>query len=411
METISKQIYKSIGNPDSITQFSTTSSNFDGTGEEYIDNLTDRKRAIRSQAFAEGLKLTKEDRKDIRELKLLILKERIRLAQENLDFYSSDEYKDLREITKYPLKYYSTVYNIQGCNSKFKVNKCSNSECPQPDETFKTTFLCHTRFCDEPRDIEFKRGRAFLRMFSRFTKKNLSQEKLRGLFRHAQTLDKGKERIDFYKKHLRYQRGYHFEIGSNRLTRAELQKVVSKYVRYMRHKLGYNIYYVKVFDISKKNFKDTGKLWFHFHLFLLPERMKPKLFIEQSHNTIKKVNNNAIFHNEGWRDTLPILSYFSKRVAGQYGHSKNSADDGGEPDYYYLPSIVNMQNYLDIYYRAKVLTYSTPKGYLTENVPSSFPSVCPFCTSSLIFAHYEPIPPKTIKKPPDNQTELQTIPL
>jgi len=249
----------------------------------------------------------------------------------------------LFKASKYGI-YQNTVKNLLMCSKYIKYSTCPDCSLP-----FKTVYKCHNRYCSNFYDINYKMATAFHRL------------------------------NDIKLKTHRY---YHITIGSNELTKKELEKEIQKFIRKLRKK-GYKAYYIKVFDIGKRNHDTTGKYFNHYHIAFLPEIIEVRKFIFDCRQAIKK--SKAVFNNIGWRSRNSIFWYFARRVAGQYGHKKAG--------YYYLDEILGLEKYLETFHRAKVLTYSLPKGLVYNTVLSSPVLECPYCKVPLVFRGYLPITP------------------
>lgn len=248
------------------------------------------------------------------------------------------------ESYQYPLQFRTAVRHLVECG---KLNIIM--ECPSCHHKHPFPMLCHNRYCTQEVDLFFKQRRAYSRLMN--IKINSS-------------------------------RLYHFTIGSNDLSKKQLEKAISKVVHKFRKK-GYKLSYIKAFDIGNTNIRKTGKLYLHFHIALLPEKIDIPQFISMIRIYLKKINPFLNFSNIGWRSKENVFSYFAKRDAGIYGHNKTG--------YYYLKDIYPTQAYLEQYNRRKFLSYSFPFGLIYNNVPSPSPMLCPKCENPLTFAYYEPI--------------------
>lgn len=231
--------------------------------------------------------------------------------------------------------------------------------CPKCQTKEKTLHHCNLRYCKKPSCIKFRRSQAFGKL-----KQFIST----------------------------YPRGYHLSIGSNLLNKKQLERGVTKYFQQMRRK-GYSMQFIKVFDIGKRKYKQTGRLWFHFHIVLFLARGEKRIdyrkFIADSRNSL---NKPALFNNIGWRNTKGLINYFSQKIAGEYGHKNNR---------YYLPDLMSVETFSDIYHNARVFSCSKSLRRLIYITVNSSPIIlCPKCETPMIFDEYEVITRKVHTKPP-----------
>lgn len=259
------------------------------------------------------------------------------------DYKSSNELISLRDnlISSYDPKHSKTIGNIALCGTRNIL-----LVCPDCNTIKLPIWYCNNRFC---------------KMWECATKRQKTyQEQLTTLQKHTK-------------------RVYHFTIGSNELTKKELQNSIIKLFRALRHnnKIRWlndlRFANIKAFDISKKNYQKTGKLWLHFHIAIIQEKIIPAMFIPTIKKLLKKISPLAVFNNIGYRSSKNVFSYFAKRCAGIYGHRK--------PGYYYLSDLITPQKYLDTYKLSKFMTFSLPKRLVNtiRRVPHN--NTCPNCSS------------------------------
>lgn len=259
----------------------------------------------------------------------------------------------MREQLKFAPQYSTSVKNYVKCGLKYAV-----CECEHCGTEVRTIHRCHLRYCSKENDVIYRIGRA-------------------------------KERLDCIG--IKARRLYHFVIGSNDLNKKELELVIGKFFKKLRK--SHQAAYIKVFDISKKHLAATGKMWLHYHIALLPEKIDVRGFISLCQCILNQADHRAVFQNIGWRTKDTVYSYFAKRMAGMYGHKKEG--------YYFLDDFLSMQHFFDIFYRSRSLTKSIPEGLACTIAPVSDPKVCPDCGSRMLFAYYELISEVEVLKPPD----------
>jgi hypothetical protein len=204
---------------------------------------------------------------------------------------------------------------------------------------------------------------------------------------------------------------YHFTVGSNRMTKKELQQAYAKYIKRMRNPTkkelkngitAYQMNYIKVFDIARGSYAKTGSYYNHFHTALVGENINISKFTARSQYVLNSINSDLNYWGIGWRYKKAIYKYFAKRIAGIYGH------DG---DYYYLQDVMDLKTYFDVYHNAKFLTWSSPEGYLYNFAPSPKASLCPTHQIPLIRAGFEDMTKEEVEDcmiqfPPDPPTTV-----
>jgi hypothetical protein len=281
--------------------------------------------------------------------------DRFNSTQLDLNLFSSSNLNDLifKELFNYPYDYHTTVRNIIKCGRKYRVDKCSVPDC---EFCKKTIFTCQNRYCPCERCSNVR-------------------------------LNKARRRLNNWAWPKWTRRFYHFTIGSDKLSKKELDNVVTKFIRNMRHgdkrlnhkRRSYKLNYIKVFDIGQ-----SGK-YFHYHIAILPEFSSAYIprFMDDSTSVLNRISDNVIFNNIGFRRRVSILDYFAKRSAGILGH-KN-------PGYYYYSDVMPLNSYLDTFYLSKNLTYSLPNGLVYNNVPSFTTFLCEIHNIPLQFYCFETI--------------------
>ena len=292
------------------------------------------------------------------------------------DFNSSDVGKRMQNsLISYSDKEREIILNMMLCCRRWKISECSEGGCNHDGSTYKkrTIFRCHDRYCNCGFCVMTRYAKALDRLFS--------------LGIHCKRL-------------------YHFTMGSNRMSKKELQSAYAKYVKRMRKPtktelrngvIPYKMNYIKVFDIGRGSYEETGKYYNHFHTALVGEGINVSKFTARSLYVLKKINSNLNFWGIGWRYKKAIYKYFAKRVAGIYGHDGN---------YYYMQDVMDLREYFNVYHNAKFLTWSSPEGYLHNYAPSPEPCLCPTHQIRLIPCGFEEMTKEEIKDcmiqfPPD----------
>ena len=158
-----------------------------------------------------------------------------------------------------------------------------------------------------------------------------------------------------------------------------LDKQTNKIIQKMRKQLNLKFRGVKVFDLS-----DNGS-FNHYHLAILPERnmlngRSLNIDLVKIRKLIKKVKVNCIVKIFGFKSKDNLFSYFSKRIAGYYGHKGSS---------FFLSTIMSYAEYREVFSNVRSVTLlSLPKGVCSSiaqsllSVFSSDNTLCPYCKSN-----------------------------
>ncbi len=264
---------------------------------------------------------------------------------------------------RFPVEVRKSVLNLLLCDKRDVMFRCVNRDCEHEEWGRE---YCHDRFCKVPNCIAYRIKNA--------------ERKL--------------EKFD-----IRSEKLYHFTIGSNCMDKGELELCIRKWVKKMRgcsyrdknYKFR-NLAFVKVFDISNKYYDSTGKLFYHFHFAAFGDRIKDvREFILLARTRLKMVASNAVFNNIGWRRKVKLFNYFSKRIAGVFGHVATG--------YYYLPELMSMEEYFEDWHNSKWLTWSF--GSVLVNIISACSRTheCPMCGDSM--RKYNHVLHDSVFKPPD----------
>ncbi len=139
-------------------------------------------------------------------------------------------------------------------------------------------------------------------------------------------------------------------LGSNRLPYEIIQKSINQWAKTMRKKYGYRLCFIKVQDISNPN-----NHFFHFHLYLLTEKMitikLTPLFIARATKVLKQINPEMVYSQGGFTPLENCKGYMAKRIAGIFGEIRK----GG---HFFFEDFMNFETYLKTFHNKKSLSYS-----------------------------------------------------
>jgi hypothetical protein len=185
---------------------------------------------------------------------------------------------------------------------------------------------------------------------------------------------------------------YHFEIGFEHISDLDdktvkvLRRAVDLWMKEMK-RLGTPVRALRVFDMLKK----SSGYYLHFHFASLPVGDVRK-FGQNCHlareNMISKGQTPFIVRIEGYRPKKAIFDYFSKRMAGTFGHEcKGTAQT--------FSDMMSLEQYFEVFFRSKHLYSSLGWKALPDSnlvrIVLSCPKICPHCshnTFSLISNDY-----------------------
>lgn len=314
-------------------------------------------------------------------------------SQKILDLWIEDtpDIRAIKSTFNLDEKHHKAARNILMCGCKETV-----SSCPEhPEVQDKTRYKCHSRYCKQYEDLKYKAARAKERIGMKFGIQPAPHKRFDDTPKRTAEIKALKQHR---KKELKKKRLYHLAVGSNRgITKQELEldlnKVFSKY-----RKEGRKMYYIKVFDIGRKNATCVDNLFLHYHIALYGETIKRShvaAFMAGFKKKLHDVNPDLVYRNAGWRPLLSIMHYFGRRIAGIYGHKGS---------YYYLNDILTLPQFFEMFYNRRVFSSFLPKGLGSKGVPKSLPKLCYICKMPLEFTCYELIDHETnknVRKPPD----------
>ncbi len=273
---------------------------------------------------------------------------------------------DLALNPEIPLtKQEKAIKNLKDCGGKWTSLACN---CDNPT-LVKFQNFCEIRFHNSPDCVESRLRKAHIKLLPIF--QLMKKRKIKSL--------------------------YMLELGSNRVDYDTLQTDINKWIRKMRSKYGYKMCYIKTQDIS-----NPLQPYFHFHLYLLPEKALAKSgeFIKRARQELNKINPKIMYSQGGWTKLEGCKTYMAKRIAGIFGDLKK---DG----HFFFEDIMDFDTYLESFHNRKSLSYSKnlPKIWnitrkarllLAKELAEIHQERCLNCENPLLFAgtdYYSPKPP------------------
>ena len=271
--------------------------------------------------------------------------------------------------------------------------------CPECSHIHITPFKCTNKYCKIPACVNYRY--------------KLSSEIVNDLFTdvctsYKSTKSKSKKSASYITPKLK--KVYEITIGSNIRTKKQLEKVIQRYICILRTKSeykkikikhNYKLNYLKTFDISKRNFEKTNKLWLHFHILFIPEGIKTREFILTSRSVLKEIDPDVVFSNVGLRSKEKKFDYIAKRIAGIFGHRKEG--------YYYLPDLMSEIDYFSTYHNSRFVTWSFPYPLTSQRRNRTHPILCPKCETAVVFIGYINEKIRNGDDPPKNQQIMELI--
>lgn len=193
----------------------------------------------------------------------------------------------------------------------------------------------------------------------------------------------------------------HFEIGFphvEEITKEEVKKLRQSANFWMKEmeKLGSPIKALRILDILKKG----QGYYLHFHFASLPVGDVRK-FGQNCHLAREKVmgelQTSFIVRIEGYKPRKSLYDYFSKRMAGMFGHKKKGTA-------HTFSTMMSLEQYFEVFFKSKHLWNSLgwkakPDSNLVTTVLNK-PKACPHCshnTFTLVSNRYLGVD----DKPPD----------
>ena len=253
-----------------------------------------------------------------------------------------------------------TIINILLCSRRYNLKQCREGSCFK-----KVIYSCHSIYCTCNKCKQVRVSRAEDRLYALKVKSK---------------------------------RMYHFTIGSDELSKKELQKYITKYMRIMRYPskksgaLAYKLNYIKVFDIGRGSYRKTKRYYLHFHIAIIGEKLPIKAFLARSKAVLKNIHPRLNLWGIGWRPTSSLLHYFACRMAGVLGEKKSG--------YYYYPNVMGLEEYFQTYYNRRVLTWSSPQGFLITTAPTHRIDCCLAHNEPYMSIGYEDIEVDNVPDPP-----------
>jgi len=234
---------------------------------------------------------------------------------------------------------------LDSCHTQFTRFSCSNPEC---DHEKIIPNSCMIRYC--PKCYRVRYTRALSRMF----KYDIKSERL-----------------------------LHVVIGTSRgvlLSRYErrcIEEWLGKFTERCRKELGYNFVGLRICDLNSLD--SSTSYYYHYHYALLPE--KRSYDTRKMIKILKEVSGGRMrsLRVIGYRYKKAMYKYFAKRIAGDFGHGKNSV---------FLPSMIDLNTYIRFFYGSRFLSEigKIPRGLSCSIVPMSDFLTCSMCDSIMIFA-------------------------
>ena len=174
----------------------------------------------------------------------------------------------------------------------------------------------------------------------------------------------------------------------------QLQKIYGKF------------YFISVTDLNKT--KD-GKIRLHYHIATLPLKDFRKFTSALSYicNKIEGVAPSF----SGYKKKSSVISYFSKRASGNFGHNRKGEKKFGFSDF------MNLEEYYNVFYGTKTfnsnLSFRVRKHSELILMLNNVPKICPNChIPTKKNTHCEPVvekPPNLLPEAPKLVIEYQKI--
>lgn len=167
----------------------------------------------------------------------------------------------------------------------------------------------------------------------------------------------------------------HTDLISHDDRKRKLESVVNKTLRQIRKEKGLKMQGFRIYDLA-----DDGN-YGHFHFGLLPERgfmngRSLNIDVDLIRKYLKKYSDGKINFIKiiGFRKKSSLFGYFSKRLAGRYGHGKKS---------FFLEDVMEYVDYREYFHNKRKLVWVGSKldtVGVSCNIAQSKPN-CPYCGS------------------------------
>ncbi len=209
---------------------------------------------------------------------------------------------------------------------------------------------------------------------------------------------------------------YHQVIGRKNISLSELnsdqrditRKAFLEVLKLTQKAYG-RLYYAGAMDI---NLKQNNNVRLHAHIGFLPLKDFKKFnsCLDLACRKVSKKYGFPISWSGGkYQKTRAVLSYLSKRIAGDFGH--NRTKDGEKEEKFGYSDFISVEDYCSIFYKKRNmfsnLRHRTRKGAgFIEMIDNSLPKTCPNCAkptkNNICFLTLEEI--GSIQPPPPPET-------
>lgn len=292
-------------------------------------------------------KICEEIRKDINDNDACQLK---------LNMWTDKEQLLIRIVWSFPEKYRKTYFNYLTCGLFERPLFCS-----EHDEQDTTPVYCFNRYCSNPACVHERKARLISKLQSRYYNGD------------------GSCRVHSFTE---------FSIGSNLLTKKELEFVVNKYFVRMRKpqkrkdkgNKKYKMEYNKVFDVARN---EAGQLFNHFNIIIVNEGyIRYDDFINASRKILNDIDKRVVFSFDKTKSAEDLngkIKYFAMRDAGVLGgHSK-----GNKEAYYSYEDLMTPLEYFELYHNSKFISVSKKSCLIYIKRHSANQKLCPLCLEPL----------------------------
>lgn len=218
--------------------------------------------------------------------------------------------------------------------------------------------------------------------------------------------------------HIHSKKLYHFVLGFSAIdindldkkTRLRYHRTFKRVLKKLEEQYG-EFYYLSVRDLNKTK---KGKVRLHYHIATLPLKDFRK-FTSLLSAICKKIEGIAPSY-KGYQKKSSVLSYFSKRASGEFGHNRKDERKFGFVD------IMNLEQYYNVFFRTKTFnsnfSFRTRKRSEFIRMLNNIPKHCPKCEIEtknnihfVVLEEVEHRPPDIIiKSEPLGEIEIIKIP-
>jgi hypothetical protein len=159
----------------------------------------------------------------------------------------------------------------------------------------------------------------------------------------------------------------------NKSNKRRMEGLLSKFHRCVRKEFGLKFQGLRIFDLADDGCYD------HYHYAIVPE--SKMMNHRQLNLDVKKLREMLVKATKGFSKLIIVLGfrskkglfdYFSKRVAGRYGHGNTV---------FFLEDIMSYDDYQKQFFNVrKIVIIGNPKGLSCNTAQSR--STCPYCGST-----------------------------